>query len=130
MLRELEGGMEVEEIMQRMDSGLPKLWLAHNALCLRREHPDWFGADAQYSPITADGPKSDHLVGYLRGDRVAVFVPRWPIKLGDKWTTTSIEMPPGEWKNVFTRETFSEGRLRVQNLLQRFPVALLAREVA
>ena len=130
MLRELERGMDVEEIMRRMDSGLPKLWLAHNALCLRREHPDWFGAHAAYSPIMADGPKSDHLVGYMRGDRVSVFVPRWPIQLGGKWGTTSVELPPGEWKNVFTRETLSGGRLRVQSLLQRFPVALLTREVA
>ena len=105
MLRELERGMDVEEIMRRMESGLPKLWLVHNALCLRREHPDWFGADATYSPMIADGPKSDHLVGYLRGDRVAVIVPRWPLKLGGKWAATTIEVPPGKWRNVLTRET-------------------------
>jgi (1->4)-alpha-D-glucan 1-alpha-D-glucosylmutase len=130
MLRELERGLDVEEIMRRMDSGMPKLWLTHNVLCLRREHPDWFGADAKYAPMIADGPKSDHLVGYLRGDRVAVFVPRWPIKLGGKWATTSVEMPPGEWRNLFTREMFPGGRVRVHSLLQRFPVALLTREAA
>ena len=128
MLRELEHGMDVEEIMGRMDSGLPKLWVVHNALCLRREHPEWFGADAAYTPIVADGQKSDHLVGYLRGDRVAAFVPRWPLKLSGKWAATTVEVPPGEWRNVLTRETIPGGRLRVQSLLQRFPVALLTRE--
>jgi hypothetical protein len=31
-------------------------------------------------------------------------------------------------KNVLTRDAVTGGRLRVQALLQRFPVALLARE--
>ncbi len=128
MLRELERGMDVEEIMRRMESGLPKLWLVHNALCLRRQHPEWFDSDAAYSPMIADGLKSDHLVGYLRGKHVAVIVPRWPLRLGGRWAATTIEVPPGKWSNVLTRETVAGGRLRVQSLLQRFPVALLTRE--
>jgi (1->4)-alpha-D-glucan 1-alpha-D-glucosylmutase len=80
MLSELEGGMDVEEIVRRMDSGLPKLWIVHNALCLRREHPEWFGAEAEYTPLVAEGSKGEHLVGYLRGTRVATLVPRWTLR--------------------------------------------------
>jgi len=128
MLSELESGMDVEEIERRMDSGLPKLWIVHNALCLRREHPEWFGAEAEYTPLVAEGSKAEHLVGYLRGARVATLVPRWTLSLSDRWGATTVELPPGQWKNVLTRDAVTGGRVRVQTLLQRFPVALLTRE--
>ena len=76
-----------------------------------------------YSPINAEGSKRDHLVGFLRGDRIAVFVPRLPLKLGDNWSATTVEVPPGKWQNVLTSEVVIGGRMRVQKLLQRFPVA-------
>ena len=128
MLSELEGGMDVEDILRRMDSGLPKLWIVHNALCLRREHPEWFGAEAKFTPLVAEGSKAEHLVGYLRGTRVATFVPRWTVSLSDRWGATTVELPPGQWKNVLTREVITGGQRRVQTLLRRFPVALLIRE--
>ncbi|MDP9052392.1 MAG: malto-oligosyltrehalose synthase, partial [Acidobacteriota bacterium] len=34
------------EAMRRADEGLPKLWTIHRALCLRRERPQSFGAEA------------------------------------------------------------------------------------
>jgi len=128
MLSELERRMDVEQIVERMDSGLPKLWVAHVALSLRREHPEWFGADAAYRPIIADGSKSDHVVAFLRSDSVVIIVPRWPLKLGGNWSSTTVEIPQGHWQNRLTRETVMGGRLRLQTLLQRFPVALLTRE--
>ena len=128
MLSELQGGMDVDEIVRAMESGMPKLCVIHNALLLRREHPEWFGAEAPYQPIFAQGSKSDSLIGYMRGESVAVFVPRWPLKLRGIWGSTTVELPAGRWKNIFTHEAVTGGRLRVQPLLQRFPVALLARE--
>jgi (1->4)-alpha-D-glucan 1-alpha-D-glucosylmutase len=128
LLAELDRSMDVQAITERMESGLPKLWVAHSALCLRREHPEWFGAEAEYTPLIAEGTKSDHLVGYLRGDSVAVFVPRWPMKLSSNWASTTVDLPQGKWKNRLTREAVIGGRLRVQALLQQFPVALLTRE--
>jgi (1->4)-alpha-D-glucan 1-alpha-D-glucosylmutase len=128
LLGELEQGVDVEQIVERMDSGLPKLWVAHRMLTLRREHPEWFGADAGYCPMIAEGAKSDHVVAYLRADQVAVVVPRWPLKLGGNWSSTALELPPGKWRNRLTGESVTAGRVRVQTLLQRFPVALLTRE--
>jgi (1->4)-alpha-D-glucan 1-alpha-D-glucosylmutase len=128
LLSELEVGMDVQEIVRRMDSGLPKLWVMHSALRLRREHPEWFGAEAEYTPLVAEGSKAEHLVGYLRGARVATLVPRWTLSLSDRWGATTVELPPGQWKNVLTRDAVTGGRVRVQTLLQRFPVALLTRE--
>jgi (1->4)-alpha-D-glucan 1-alpha-D-glucosylmutase len=97
-------------------------------LTLRREHPEWFGADAAYCPIIAEGAKNDHVVAYLRGDYVAVIVPRWSLKLGGNWSSTALELPQGKWRNRLTGESVTAGRVRVQTLLQRFPVALLTRE--
>jgi (1->4)-alpha-D-glucan 1-alpha-D-glucosylmutase len=128
MLIRLQSKVEVEEIVRGMDSGLPKLWVVHKALCLRREHPDWFGAEAAYRPIVAEGSKSDHLVGFQRGDSVAALVPRWPLKLAGNWAGTIVTLPPGQWRNLFTHDLTMGGQVRVQTLLKRFPVALLTRE--
>ena len=128
MLIHLQDNIDVEEIVRGMDSGLPKLWVIHKALCLRREHPEWFGAGAAYKPIVAEGSKSDHLVGFQRGDSVAALVPRWPLKLAGYWAGTTVALPPGQWRNLFTRDLTMGGQVRVQTLLKRFPVALFMRE--
>jgi maltooligosyltrehalose synthase len=39
-----------------------------------------------------------------------------------------VDLPPGRWKNVLTGDLLNGPRLRVQTVLQRFPVALLTRE--
>jgi (1->4)-alpha-D-glucan 1-alpha-D-glucosylmutase len=111
-----------------MESGLPKLFVTHTALQLRREHPEWFGADAAYSPILAEGAKHDHLVGFSRANCVAAFVPRWTIKLASGWASTNVNLPPGQWLNLFTQEVVAGGQMLVQRLLRDFPVALLIRQ--
>lgn len=128
MLNEMDTGMNVERIMESMDTGAPKLWVAHSALCLRRDHPQWFGAEANYQPMLAVGTKCEHVVGFLRRDRVAVVVPRLPLKVGANWGSTSVELPHGKWSNRLTREIVMGGQVRIQALLQRFPVALLTRD--
>jgi len=122
--------MEIDDIVRGMETGLPKLWVAHTALRLRGLHAEWLGADADYTPLVADGPKREHLVGFVRAGRVATIVPRWTLKLGDSWAGTTVELPAGNWKNLLARETVRGGRQRVQPLLQRFPVGLLVREEA
>jgi (1->4)-alpha-D-glucan 1-alpha-D-glucosylmutase len=128
MLKELEAGIVVETILRGMESGLPKLWVVHTALTLRGEHPEWFGAVAAYEPIRAEGSKSAHLVAFHRAGQVAAFVPRWPMKLASAWGSTVVELPPGQWRNRLTGEAIAGGRVRIQALLERFPVALLVRE--
>jgi (1->4)-alpha-D-glucan 1-alpha-D-glucosylmutase len=128
MLTELEAGMSVEEILKRTESGLPKLWIIYRALELRKRHPEWFGETAAYTPLHAEGAKKDHAVAYLRGENVATLVPRWSLKLGSSWSSTTLDLPQGSWRNLLTGDLFSGGRTRVQDVLQRFPVALLTKE--
>jgi (1->4)-alpha-D-glucan 1-alpha-D-glucosylmutase len=127
MLSELKRGMHPEEIMQRLESGLPKLWVAHRALTLRSSHPEWFGEQADYQPLQALGAKAAHVLGFVRAGSVAVVVPRWNIKRGDNWAGSTIDVPPGRWRNLLTGDLLQGGRLRIQLLLNRFPVALLER---
>jgi (1->4)-alpha-D-glucan 1-alpha-D-glucosylmutase len=128
MLAELEAGMSVEEIMSQMDSGMPKLWVVYKALNLRREKREWFGREAAYSLLPADGPKQAHLIAFSRGDSVAVLAPRWNIKLSGGFGSTTVQLPLGTWSNIFTGEKVKGGRTRAQQLFRRFPVALLVRE--
>lgn len=128
MLDELKSGITAEDIMKRADSGLPKLWATYCALQLRGQHPDWFSAEAGYAPIPAAGARAENLVAFHRGERVATIVPRWPLKTGDSWGATTVELPTGQWRNLLTAEVTDGGRQRVQTLLRRFPVALLVKD--
>jgi (1->4)-alpha-D-glucan 1-alpha-D-glucosylmutase len=128
MLAELIAGMSVDEIVKSMDSGLPKLWILYKALHLRHDHPEWFSESSGYTPLPAEGSKQTHLIAFCRGDSVAVLVPRWNLRLGGGFGSTTVELPPGRWTNVLSGDEASGGKVRVQNLLQRFPVALLVRD--
>lgn len=128
MLAELEAGMSAEAILERMEDGLPKLWVIFKALHLRREHPEWFGKSSIYLPMAIDGPKRDYIIAYLRGETVAVIAPRWNVKLGGNFASTTVALPEGTWNDLLTGETFEGGSLRAQNLLRRFPVALLVKD--
>jgi (1->4)-alpha-D-glucan 1-alpha-D-glucosylmutase len=127
MLAELEAGMSAEEIMNRMDSGLPKLWVLHKTLRLRHETPEWFGREAAYIPLPVEGSKQAHMIAFLRGDSVAAVAPRWNVKLGSGFGLTSVALPQGSWTNILTGEAVKGGSVRAQLLFQRFPVALLVR---
>ncbi len=120
--------LTAEEILQRMDEGLPKLHVVRQTLHLRRSRPELFGAEAAYGTLQAEGEKSDHVVACLLGEQVLAIVPRLVIKLGGDWGNTSLQVPEGQWCNVMTREMISGGTLRLQDLMARFPVALLVQE--
>ena len=128
MLAEIEAGASPEQILARMDDGMPKLWVLHRALNLRREHLEWFGPEADYTPLMVTGRRADHALGFLRGGRVAAVVPRWNLKLANNWSGTSVHLPNGRWKNLLTHDLLNGGPIPMQTLLQRFPVALLQLE--
>jgi (1->4)-alpha-D-glucan 1-alpha-D-glucosylmutase len=128
MLKDLQSGMEASDVLRGMDCGLPKLWVIHCALRLRLERPECFGEDAAYSPIIGEGSRSEHLVAFSRGESVITLVPRWSLKLGGRWSGTSVSLPPGRWKNRLTGESVPGRSTPVQRLFQQFPVALLVRE--
>jgi (1->4)-alpha-D-glucan 1-alpha-D-glucosylmutase len=131
LLKQLAGKTAAEgatEAMRGMDEGLPKLWTIHQALCLRRERPQSFGAEAGYTVLQARGGKAEHGVAYLRGKDVATVVPRLVKILGGDWADTTVELPKGRWTNRLTGSEVGGGAVPIGELLRDFPVALLVKD--
>ena len=57
-----------------------------------------------------------------------MLAPRWNVRLGGGFGSTTVELPPGRWTNILSGEEMSGGKIRAQNLFRRFPVALLVRD--
>ncbi len=55
LLVELKKGMTPEEILARMEEGLPKLWVIRQGLHLRRRNPEPFGPHGDYEPLRVSG---------------------------------------------------------------------------
>lgn len=117
LLRELDR-LSPEEVLARMDEGLPKLLVVQRALRLHDL--------GEYRPLWASGPKAANLVAFQRGADVIVAAPRLAMSAGN-WEDTHLEIPEGGWSNQFTGEVLDAGRVETGRLLARFPVALLAR---
>jgi (1->4)-alpha-D-glucan 1-alpha-D-glucosylmutase len=136
LLREiarLPADQAAAEAMRRVDEGLPKLWTIHQALCLRRERPESFGAQADYLPLQVEGSQARHAIAYLRGDDVATVVPRLVTLMGSKrqrgeWRQTVVELPRGRWMNRLSGAFVEGGKVAMEEALRDFPVALLVRE--
>ena len=124
LLDELQD-LTAAQIMARSEEGLPKLQVVHRCLALRNEHPEWFSAEAEYTPVLATGADADRVIAYLRGEDVLTLATRW--SQGGLTNAVSIMVPSGRWQNLLTREEISGGRHDVSDLLSIFPVALLVR---
>ena len=85
--------LNVDQVWERLDEGLPKLWIIDHALRLRREKENSFSASGSYSPLQAYGPKARHFVGFRRGEDVLVMAPRLVWQLADNWESTSFRYP-------------------------------------
>ncbi len=109
-----------------------KLLVTVSALRLRREHPDWFtGPEAAYTPMTAEGPASDHVIAFARSGGAITVATRLPVTLRDNggWADTSLLIPrtEGGWRDVLTGQPYAGGATALADLTARFPVALLER---
>ncbi len=120
--------LDVKQIVRRMDDGLPKMWIIKKALELRNENPDTFGPDGQYGPVYAQGSKSHHVVCFIRGENVAVVVPRLVMGFDGDWGDTYLEIPKGKWKNILTGEVVEGPMVNVKDILDDFPVGLMVKE--
>lgn len=126
LLSEL-GKLSAEEILARMDDGLPKLWVIHKSLELRKQLPEVF-LSGDYRPLRASGRKKDHGVAFLRGEKVGAVVPRLLLSMNGEWQDTWVEIPEGRWHNHLTGDRFKGGKVMLGDILARFPVALFSKE--
>jgi (1->4)-alpha-D-glucan 1-alpha-D-glucosylmutase len=135
LLHELEPDTHPVDLLAGMDEGVPKLWLTHRALQLRRERPAAFGPDAAYEPLYAAGARADHLLAFVRGGQVVTIAPRLVVGLGGgfvdwEWDDTTLALPAGRWRCVLSGQVADGGPdgVPLRELLAAFPVGLLVRE--
>jgi (1->4)-alpha-D-glucan 1-alpha-D-glucosylmutase len=113
-----------EQVLLRMDEGLPKMWVTRQALRLRNRRLELFGREGAYQPLLAEGSQAQHVVAFSRGGAAITVAPRWVMRLSNDWQGTTLQLPPGRWHNELTEDNF-EGKVQMKELLRRFPVALL-----
>ncbi len=106
------------------ESGAAKLLVTSRALRLRRDHQDLF---SRYAPLPAYGTAAGHAVVFDRGDVVAVAT-RLPVGLANAggWGDTTVQLAGRPVVDVITGRRFEGGTLLLADILQRYPVALLA----
>jgi (1->4)-alpha-D-glucan 1-alpha-D-glucosylmutase len=116
---------------QPHDFARAKLRLTAVVLRLRREHPEWYGPEAGYTPLLAEGPAAEHVLSFIRGDGAITAVTRLPHRLTQSGgrPATTLPLPPGTWHNVLHPGPRYESRAPLPHLLGASPVALLTREL-
>ncbi|MEU7060620.1 malto-oligosyltrehalose synthase [Streptomyces sp. NPDC046197] len=99
------------------------------ALRLRARRPEVFGESATYAPLAAKGPAAAHCVAFARSGEAVTAVTRLSLRLAERggWRDTRLALPPGRWADVLTAGREFEAHVRVAELFERLPVALLER---
>ncbi|NJC71712.1 malto-oligosyltrehalose synthase [Planosporangium thailandense] len=109
-------------------TGAAKLLVTSRALRLRRQHPELFTG---YRQLDAEGPAASHLVAFDRasdgrGGALTVAT-RLPVGLRRRggWGDTRLSLPD-DLVDVLTGRQFAGGAVALVDLLDPYPVALLA----
>ncbi|MEV7886161.1 malto-oligosyltrehalose synthase [Streptomyces sp. NPDC002817] len=99
------------------------------ALHLRARRPAAFGDSATYAPLTAEGPAAAHCLAFARSRDVVTAVTRLSLRLAEAggWRETRLPLPPGRWADVLSPGREFTGHVRVAELFEGLPVALLER---
>jgi (1->4)-alpha-D-glucan 1-alpha-D-glucosylmutase len=123
---------EAQEVPLAADAvGLTKLEVVRRALALRAKRPAAFGPGRRgaYQPLVATGPAAEHVVAFGRGGEVACVVTRWQVLLAARggWRGTVLRLPGGYWRDELSGRSW-EGAIDLEGLLEKLPVALLAKE--
>ncbi|MDQ4024221.1 MAG: malto-oligosyltrehalose synthase, partial [Actinomycetota bacterium] len=114
------------DALERMDEGLPKLFLTERALALRARRPDAFERGSSYDALWATGPRAAHVVAFVRAGSVLTVAPRLPLTLEGEWRDTYLALPDGDWTDALTGASFS-GNVPIDELLGGFPVVVAER---
>ena len=114
--------------LERLDAGASsadlsdeKLLVVSRALRVRRDHPEWFGAASSYAAIATSTPRA---VAFARAVSVVTVVSRLTAR-APGWDDETLDLPPGQWRDVFTGEEYVGGAIPLAELLTALPVALL-----
>lgn len=108
------------------DPGSAKLRVVAESLRLRRDRPELFTA---YAAVPVTGEAAGHALAFDRGGAVTV-VTRLPVGLARQggWGETVLDLAAGRWTEVVTGRPVDGGTVRLADLLDPLPVALLVKE--
>ena len=120
--------LPIARIVARSDDGLPKMWLIRQALAVREHVPEAFAAGSEYRPLWATGSRAQHVIAFARAERVVAVAQRLPLRLAGNWEGTSLELPPGRWRDELSGRDVAAGPQPLASLLDELPVALLVRQ--
>ena len=120
--------LRVEEIVENCPRGLDdeKMYVTVRTLALRKELRGFFGDAGHYVPMQST---TRHVVGFTRGDEVAVLVTRAPRRLeaAGGWGHQTVILPDGLWRDELTDTLYEGGTVRCSDVFETMPVALLRR---
>jgi malto-oligosyltrehalose synthase len=137
--RALHAAVPAATLLRDWRDGRVKQAVIRAALHEREAAPALF-AEGDYAPVTAEGPRSAHLLGFARrhGDQCAIVVATrlpaallgaaaTPLASAEAWDGTTVGLPAGDWRDALTDATHvaEDGRIAVGKLLAALPVALL-----
>jgi (1->4)-alpha-D-glucan 1-alpha-D-glucosylmutase len=105
------------------ETGTAKLLVTHRALTLRRDRPELF---TRYAALPVMGERRDHVVAADRGGALVVAT-RLPVSLEQAggWDDTVVLTRGTAYVDVLTGRRHRGGRVRLADLLETYPVALL-----
>lgn len=126
MLRMLDADVARGALPPVDDSGIAKMLVTSRTLRLRRDNPELF---ERYRPGVAAGSASDHVVAMDRGGVLAVAT-RLPVALERRggWGDTVLLRHDLPATDAFTGRRIEPGPVRLAELLDTYPVALLVDE--
>ena len=110
------------------DPRRPRLTAA--ALRLRRRRPEVFGDVGDVRAAAArTGPAAGHCVAFAAPGEVVTAVTRLSLRLAEAggWGDTRLTLPQGRWADVLGGGREFTGGVRVAELFETLPVALLER---
>ncbi|MFE1602805.1 malto-oligosyltrehalose synthase [Methylobacterium sp. ID0610] len=127
----------VEAMLVGWPDGRIKQMVLARLLADRAAEPAFYAA-ADYNPVEAEGDGAGRILAFLRADPAAggellVVVPRQNAdvaRVGEAFADTALPVPEGSrWRDLITGEELGEegGRLSVERLFRRLPVAALRR---
>ena len=139
-----EDQISLDTMLDRIDSGIVKLFVTNRLLRLRRQFPLLF-ARGDYVPLQVIGDRKDHVIAFARhrGElTLIVVVPRLVRRLmrgndgngiaSSTWGSTRVRLPEGlevcSAADIFTAQSWPidlGGELAIADLLDRFPVACI-----
>jgi len=114
------------KILQRMETGLPKMWVTYKILELRNKAPYLFNNSA-YTPLFFTEEEKQPGIAFLRNTKLLIVVPRMVASLKAQWKSAWLTIPEGNWQNIFTNEKISGDKIMLANILQNFPVAVFCK---